>query len=81
MNASVDYLKSLKISSSWIAGFGDVIEVGSYRTNGDGSKGRKMKPRKKRGRPMTAKSQQAHARKAAEARERRKNGFYVSPGQ
>jgi len=61
------------IRSSWIVGNGDVIEVGSRRANG-----KKMKPRKKRGRPISAALKVEQLARVESARERRRVGADVT---
>lgn len=73
MTVDVDYLKNLKISSSWIAGRGDVMEVGARRANG-----KKMKPRKKRGRPISTAVKLEQLAKVEAARERRRCGTDIT---
>ena len=70
--AGID-LQTLKISSSWIAGHGDVIEMGSR-----GASGKLIKPRKKRGKPISETLRLDHLHKIERARERRRGGFDVS---
>lgn len=63
-------LSDLHIRSSWIAGHGDVIQVGARRANG-----KKLKPRKKRGLPLSDAVRAEQAFKSAMARERRRVGL------
>lgn len=67
----------IAISSSWIAGNGDVIEVGAYRVSSDGKRGKKLKPRRKRGKPLSDALRLEQLAKIASARERRRGGFIV----
>jgi hypothetical protein len=66
-------LQTLKISSSWIAGHGDVIEMGSR-----GAGGKLIKPRKKRGKPISETIRLDQLHKIERARVRRRGGFDVS---
>ena len=66
-------LEQLVISSSWIAGHGDVIEMHARRANG-----KLIKPRKKRGKRISAAAQLDQLQKIANARERRRGGFEIS---
>lgn len=59
----------IQISSSWIVGNGDVIEVGARRANG-----KKMKLRKKRGKPISTAVKLEQLAKVEAARERRRCG-------
>jgi len=60
------------IRSSWIVGRGDVIEVGSRLAGG-----KKMKPRKKRGKPISPAIRLEMQAKIAAARERRRGGAEI----
>lgn len=60
----------ITISSSWIVGHGDVIAADARRANG-----KKIKPRKKRGKPISEASWADQVAKADRAREIRRNGF------
>lgn len=60
------------ISSSWIAGNGDVLAVGARRTNG-----KKIKPRRKRGKPISEAVRLEQLAKIERARELRRGGFNV----
>lgn len=60
------------ISSSWIVGHGDVIEIGARRASG-----KKLKPRRKRGKPISEAVRQEQLAKIERARERRRGGFVV----
>ena len=65
-------LQTLKISSSWIAGHGDVIEMGSRLASG-----KLIKPRKKRGKPISETIRLEQLHKIERARERRRDGCAV----
>lgn len=62
-------MDGIVIKSSWIVGRGDVIEVGSRHPGG-----KKMQPRKKRGKPLSPEVRLAMQAKIAAARERRRCG-------
>jgi len=66
----VGLLEQLVIKSSWIAGHGDVIEMGARRANG-----KLIKPRKKRGKRISVEAQLDQLQKIANARDRRRGGF------
>lgn len=66
-------MNEIVIKSSWIAGHGDVIEVGARRENG-----KKMKPRKKRGRPISMAMRASELAKVGAARERRRVGADIT---
>lgn len=72
----IEFFKSFKISSSWIGGCNDMFEVGAYRVS-NGKKGKKLKPRKKRGPKLSEAGRLELAQKAEAARERRRGGFHV----
>ena len=59
----------IQIKSSWIVGNGDVIQVGARRASG-----KKLKPRKKRGKPISEALRLQQLAKVAAARERRRCG-------
>lgn len=67
-------MDGIVIKSSWIVGgHGDVIEVGSRHPGG-----KKIKPRKKRGKPITPAIRLEMQAKIAAARERRRCGVEIS---
>jgi len=71
-------VEEIVIKSSWIVGgHGDVVEVGARLANG-----KKMKPHKKRGKPITPAARLAQQAKIAAARERRRHGVGrdITPG-
>ena len=63
-------VEHISIRSSWIVGYGDVISVDGRRTNG-----KRLKPRKKRGKPISDAARQDQLNKIANARDRRRGGF------
>jgi hypothetical protein len=71
----VHRVEQLVVSSSWIVGHGDVIEM-----NARSLSGRKLKPRKKRGKRISAAAQLDQLQKIADARDRRRGGFKTHPG-
>lgn len=63
----------IQIKSSWIVGNGDVIQVGARRASG-----KKLKPRKKRGKPISTALKLEQLAKVEAARERRRCGADIT---
>lgn len=65
-------MENLRISSSWIVANGDVCTIEGRRANG-----KKLGPRKKRGKPIAEETKQSQEHRAQRAREMRRGGFQV----
>lgn len=66
------HVENLQISSSWLIANGDVCTIEGRRANG-----KKLGPRKKRGKPIADEVRQDQLYRAQLARERRRAGFGV----
>jgi len=66
-------VNEIVIRSTWIVGNGDCIEAGARKLSG-----KKMKPRKKRGKPISPAARLEMQANIAAARERRRCGSEIT---